>query len=237
MTTVLAIIPARGGSKGVPGKNLAPVGGVPLVARAVRACLTSGAVSDVLVSTDDPEIARVSGDAGALVVRRPPELSGDTASSESALLHALDAYEADHPSVDIVVFVQATSPFVTPDEIAAVARAVREGADTAFTAAPSHVFVWKHAADGNAIGVNHDKASRPRRQDRDPEFVETGAAYALRAEGFRTHRHRFFGRTAIIATDPARMIDIDDTLDLERARALAPLLDAPSHTLLPDGAS
>lgn len=225
MTNVLAIIPARGGSKGVPGKNLTLVGGVPLVVRAIRACRESGAVSEVLVSTDDAAIAETSRAAGALVVQRPAELSGDTASSESALLHALDEYEATHAAVDILVFVQATSPFITADEVAGVTRAVLDGADTAFTAAPSHAFLWRRDAEGNAIGVNHDKAGRPRRQDREPEFVETGAAYAMQADGFRRHRHRFFGRTDIVPTDPARTLDIDEPLDLARARALAPLFD------------
>lgn len=228
MTNVLAIIPARGGSKGVPGKNLTLVGGVPLVVRAIDACRDAGTVTTVLVSTDDPAIAETSRAAGALVVARPAELSGDTASSESALLHALDEYESAHGAVDILVFVQATSPFITPAEVAAVTRAVRDGADTAFTAAPSHAFLWRRDADGNAVGVNHDKAGRPRRQDREAEFVETGAAYAMQAEGFRSHRHRFFGRTEIVATDPARVIDIDEPFDLERARALAPLFDRAS---------
>ncbi|MFT4296844.1 MAG: NTP transferase domain-containing protein, partial [Micropruina sp.] len=86
---MLVVIPARGGSKGVPGKNLAAVGGVPLVARAVRAALDSGADA-VTVSTDDDAIAAVAEAAAARVTRRPAELAGDAASSESALLHALD---------------------------------------------------------------------------------------------------------------------------------------------------
>ena len=85
--TVLAVIPARGGSKGVPGKNLAPVGGVPLVARAIRAAQSSGLVDAVAVSTDDHRIAAVAASEGAVVIRRPAELSGDQPSSESALLH------------------------------------------------------------------------------------------------------------------------------------------------------
>jgi CMP-N-acetylneuraminic acid synthetase len=222
---VLAVIPARGGSKGVPGKNLAEVGGVPLVTRAARVCRTAGAVTDVVVSTDADDIARAAETAGARVVRRPAAIAGDTASSEDAVRHALDAFETERGRlVDVVLLVQCTSPFLTSAEIDAVARAVLEGADSALTAVPFHGFVWR-TGDGEANGVNHDKAVRPRRQDRPEELLETGAAYAMRVDGFRKSGHRFFGRTAVVRADPARVLEIDEPADLHRARALAPLLD------------
>ncbi|MFJ9802102.1 cytidylyltransferase domain-containing protein [Streptomyces wuyuanensis] len=249
MTTVLAVIPARGGSKGVPGKNLAAVGGLPLVARAVRACTGSSLVTDVVVSTDDPAIAHAALAAGAALgasgrvhhVERPADIAGDTATSESAVLHAMDAYEAEHGTVDVVLLVQCTSPFLTHEDIDRVASAVaKEGADTAVTVAPFHAFVWRRSpeagtsapAEDGGRGVNHDKSHRPRRQDRPEDFLETGAAYAMDAHGFRVHGHRFFGRTALVETDPARVLEIDDPHDLARARALAPLLDpaaVPTH--------
>ncbi|WP_434795354.1 acylneuraminate cytidylyltransferase [Streptomyces albidoflavus] len=227
---VLAVIPARGGSKGVPGKNLAEVGGVPLVARAVHACRTARLVSEVLVSTDDPAIAEAARAAGAITVERPAPLSGDTATSEAAVLHALDTDEARHGRLaDVVLLVQCTSPFLTADDVDGVTAAVLEGADTAVTAAPFHGFLWRDLATGatpsSGHGVNHDVAHRPRRQDRPEDLLETGAAYAMRGDGFRAVRHRFFGRTALVRTDPARVLEIDDPHDLARARALAPLLD------------
>ncbi|WP_431960179.1 cytidylyltransferase domain-containing protein [Actinacidiphila sp. bgisy160] len=264
MPTVLAVIPARGGSKGVPGKNLAPVGGVPLVARAVRACREADLVTDVVVSTDDPFIAEAARAAGAEVVLRPAAIAGDTATSEAAVLHAMDAHEAmTGRGADVVLLVQCTSPFITTGDVGGVAAAVVEdGADTAVTVAPFHGFVWRDAADRigavamaadeaaeggrsrttvaaatGGYGVNHDKAHRPRRQDRPQDLLETGAAYAMRADGFREARHRFFGRTALVRTDPAKVLEIDEPDDLARARALAPLLDpaaddvpeAPAH--------
>ncbi|MGX1636209.1 cytidylyltransferase domain-containing protein [Streptomyces albidoflavus] len=227
---VLAVIPARGGSKGVPGKNLAEVGGVPLVARAVHACRTARLVSEVLVSTDDPAVAEAARAAGATTVERPAPLSGDTATSEAAVLHALDTDEARHGRLaDVVLLVQCTSPFLTADDVDGVTAAVLEGADTAVTAAPFHGFLWRDLATGatpsSGHGVNHDAAHRPRRQDRPEDLLETGAAYAMRGDGFRAVRHRFFGRTALVRTDPARVLEIDDPHDLARARALAPLLD------------
>ncbi|MFI9204691.1 cytidylyltransferase domain-containing protein [Streptomyces sp. NPDC053048] len=264
---VLAVIPARGGSKGVPSKNLAAVGGVPLVARAVRQCRASRLVTDVVVSTDDSAIADAARQAGAVVVHRPPAIAGDTASSEAAVLHAMDAYEAlQERAVGTVLLVQCTSPFLTPGDVDGVAAAVVEGgADSALTVAPFHGFVWRDGGDGGAgaaggsvvptlpqlplgvppalrndcpqpagaVGVNHDKAHRPRRQDRPQDLLETGAAYAMRADGFRAAGHRFFGRTELVRTDAARVLEIDDPHDLARARALAPLLDADGPAPLP----
>lgn len=240
---VLAVIPARGGSKGVPAKNLAPVGGVPLVARAVRACRAARLVTDVVVSTDDQAIAAAARAAGAEVVSRPAALAGDTATSEAAVLHALDAYEAQAGTpVDVVLLVQCTSPFLLGEDVDGVAAAVVEqGADTAVTVAPFHGFLWRDDAgrddagreEDGGFGVNHDKSYRPRRQDRPQDLLETGAAYAMDAAGFREHRHRFFGRTELVRTDPARVLEIDDPHDLARARALAPLLDADRPGALP----
>ncbi|QOV36042.1 N-acylneuraminate cytidylyltransferase [Streptomyces ferrugineus] len=244
---VLAVIPARGGSKGVPAKNLMPVGGVPLVARAVRECRASRLVTDVVVSTDDQGIAAAARQAGAEVVLRPAAIAGDTATSEAAVLHAMDAHEALHGApVDVVLLVQCTSPFIVREDIDAVVKAiVANGADTSLTVAPFHGFVWRHGdeepaaaetervAAGGGFGVNHDKSFRPRRQDRPQDFLETGAAYAMHAGGFREHKHRFFGRTELVRTDPARVLEIDDPHDLARARALAPLFDADRPGALP----
>lgn len=228
---VMAVIPARGGSKGVPGKNRARVGGVPLVTRAIRACLAAPTVTRVVVSTDDDAIAELAEVAGATVVRRPPEISGDTATSESALLHAMHAlYGEGLVGLDTVLLVQCTSPFITPAEVDAVARAVRHGsADSAFTGSPTHGFLWRRDAEGAAFGVNHDHSFRPRRQDRPQEYLETGAAYAMNATGFASAGHRFFGRIELVETDPGRVLEIDEPNDLERARAIAELLDDAPH--------
>ncbi|OEV23494.1 transferase, partial [Streptomyces nanshensis] len=225
---VLAVIPARGGSKGVAAKNLAPVAGVPLVARAARECLAARNVTDVVVSTDDPAIAEAARSAGAEVVDRPADLAGDLASSETAVLHAMDVYEERHRRpLQTVLLVQCTSPFLVREDVEQVAAAVIEdGADSALTVAPFHGFLWRDGAtpaagsgdapaglsgdapgaasgaagtsgaDGGAYGVNHDRAVRPRRQDRPEDLLETGAAYAMDAMGFRESGHRFFGRTA-----------------------------------------
>jgi YrbI family 3-deoxy-D-manno-octulosonate 8-phosphate phosphatase len=234
-----AIIPARGGSQGLPGKNLARVGGVPLIARAVRAALAAERIGRVVVTTDDDVIAEAARAAGAEIVDRPAELAGSEASSESALLHALEvlgpgfdehgnpASVAPRPSDAITVFLQATSPFIDPLDLdAAIARVAAGERDVVFSAAPTHVFLWL-ADEGAraAIGVNHDAAHRQRRQDRQPEFAETGAFYVFRTDGFVHAGHRFFGRVGIQPVHPDHAIEIDDAGDLERARVLAAHVD------------
>ncbi|PVE94765.1 acylneuraminate cytidylyltransferase [Microbacterium sp. TPD7012] len=221
----VAIIPARGGSKQVPRKNLQRVGGVPLVERAVRAAVAA-TIDLVVVSTDDEEIAAVSAAAGARVVRRPAELSGDTAASESAILHALDALEADGERFDIVAFLQATSPFIPSDDLSAAVDEVRaDRADSVFSAHQTYGFLWRRDAEGAAVAINHDASHRPRRQDREPHHLETGAFYVFRAEGFRQSRHRFFGRTRVAEVPEWTAIEIDDEHQLRIARALAALHD------------
>ena len=146
------MIPARGGSKGIPGKNLKEVGGVPLVARSIQAAQASALVTRVVVSTDDDAIASVSLEYGADVVRRPDALADDTASSESALLHALDLFADEGPLPASIVFLQCTSPFTTGEQIDRVLTALQPERHRVPAVAPWHGFLWRE--DGR--GINHD---------------------------------------------------------------------------------
>lgn len=237
---VLAVIPARGGSKGVPRKNVLPLAGKPLIAHSIEAARTASTITRIVVSTDDPEIAAVSRAYGAEVVDRPPELSGDTVSSEAALIHVLETLAArEDYRPDILVFLQCTSPLTAAEDIDATARAVIDGADTALAVIPFHYFLWK--PDGT--GVNHDKSVRLMRQQREPEFLETGAVYVMKAAGFLESRHRFFGKTAMVEIPVERRLEIDDEADfrlaeermgrLNRAADAARLPD-PLHALVMD---
>ena len=225
MSETVAIIPARGGSRGVPRKNVRRVGGVPLVARAISAA-RAAAVDRVVVSTDDAEIAAVAREWGAQVVVRPTELAGATASSESALLHALHSLAADGVEPSVLVFLQATSPFIDARDIDRAIRLVRERRfDAVFSAVESYGFLWAPDPDGAARGVNHDPAHRPRRQDREPHFLETGAFYVLDAPGFRAAGHRFFGRVEYVEVAERSAIEIDTEEQLALAIAIAPVVD------------
>ena len=214
----LALIPARGGSKGIPGKNLQEVGGMPLVCRSIQAAQASKAVGRVMVSTDDDAIAAAAEAEGAGVIRRPAAIAGDTASSESALLHALELLEAQGPLEAEMVFLQCTSPFTTGAQIDAVLAALKEeDCNSSFAVTPWHGFLWR--ADGR--GINHNpELPRQRRQDLEPAFLETGAIYAMGVTAFRRCGSRF--------CPPARPVvleqvgpEIDTPEDLALCRSIA----------------
>jgi YrbI family 3-deoxy-D-manno-octulosonate 8-phosphate phosphatase len=229
---VLAVVPARGGSAGVPLKNLAKVGGVPLVARAVGSCLRAELIDEVVVSTDHAGIAEAAEAAGARVVSRPAELSGDTATSESAVAHALERLAAlggfGSGEPEVIVLVQCTSAFIAPADLdAAIGRVLAGEADVVFSGLETHDFVWTGPGGSGVTGLNHDPAHRQRRQDREPSYRETGAFYVMRADGFAEHGHRFFGRVAVQAVPPRHAIEVDTPEDLELVRALAPFVDEP----------
>ena len=223
----LALIPARGGSKGIPGKNLQEVGGHPLVVRCIQAAQASHRVTRVVVSTDDDAIANVSRDAGAEVVQRPKAIAGDSASSESALLHALDelAIPAQSPNglEANLVFLQCTSPFTTGAEIDKVLAALDQPEiNSSFAVAPWHGFLWR--ADGD--GINHDPNSpRQRRQDLEPSYLETGAIYAMRTARFRAVGQRFCPPwQPVVLANPGP--EIDTPQDLALCRGLAVVLSS-----------
>lgn len=216
---------ARGGSKGIPGKNVRTVGGVPLVVRAVNAARGAETVDRVVVSTDDDSIAALARAAGADVIERPAELGADDTASEAALVHALDALRAgDRDDPDVTVLVQCTSPFTEAADIdGTIALLHDRDFDCAFTAVRTHAFLWRESPTG-FVAVNHDASSRPRRQDRPVEFVETGAVYAMRTAGFRRARHRFFGEVGVFEVPPERALEIDELADLARAEQLVTLV-------------
>lgn len=229
--SVVCIVPARGGSKGIPRKNLRPVGGVPLVARSVAAARAAARVDDVIVSTDDAEIAAVAEAFGARAVMRPDALATDTASSEAALLHVLEVLAGEGASHDLVVFLQCTSPFTTADEIDRCVAALDDPrAAAAFSVAADHGFLWTHGPDGFAVGINHVWTEpRKRRQDLPPQFRETGSIYVMRTAAFLERRTRFCGPAVAVPID-VPCAEIDSPLDLKVAEAVARLVDGGGET-------
>ncbi|MEV0892833.1 acylneuraminate cytidylyltransferase [Promicromonospora sp. MEB111] len=224
--SAVVVIPARGGSQGVPLKNLARVDGITLVGRAVQASLAAPSVAEVIVSTDHDEIAAEARLHGARVVVRPAEIAGSTASSESALLHVLDRVEAGDgglPAQEIppvTVLVQCTSPFIDPEDLdTAIRRVTRGEKDVVVAVSETHDFQWR-IDDGVATPVGHTTDFRPRRQDRAPHFRETGAFYVMRTDGFRETGRRFFGDVGIQPLAPEWSIEIDEPRDLWLARQL-----------------
>ena len=212
----LAIIPARGGSKRIPRKNVLEVGGKALIVHTVNQAQNSDHINRVVVSTDDDEIAEVSQCAGAEVLRRPKALSIGTATSESALIHALDKLSDTHNYVpDELVFLQCTSPLRKPTDIDnAIDRFRILQLDSLFSVSRFRKYVWK--LDGQIPqSVNFDyQAERWREQDFPEQYEENGSIYVLRPWVLRSYNYRFGGRMGLYEMDSWGALQVDTPEDL-----------------------
>lgn len=215
---VLAIIPARGGSRGIPRKNVRPLAGRPLIAHSIEQARATPEITRVVVSTDDAAIARVAEEYGAEVIVRPAELAGDTATSESALAHVLDTLrDGEGWEPDLVVFLQATSPIRRPDDISrAIRTLLNDGADSLFSATPVHGFVWRRErGEREPRAFSYDHGNRQRRQDAPEDFVENGSIYVFRPWVLRRLGNRLGGAIAMHLMGAAESFQVDEPGDLE----------------------
>jgi len=216
---ILTIIPARGGSKGIPRKNLQFLRGTPLVVHSIRHALDAELVDRVVVSTDDKEIAAVSERAGAEIVQRPAELSGDTASSESALLHVLDTLTVrGEETPELVVFLQATSPIRRPEDIDGAIEVLRSGDfDSVFSSSLVHGFIWENR-DGEVRPLNYTPETRPMRQEIGERVMENGSIYVFKPWILRKAGMRLGGKIGVYPMGYLEGLQIDEPGDLELAR-------------------
>jgi len=209
---IATIIPARGGSKGIPGKNIMPVAGKPLIAHSIEHGLQAGLSDGVYVSTDDDNIARVSKAHGARVIRRPSNLATDIATSESALLHAVEAIEKESGKrLDLVVFLQATSPVRTAADVdGAIETLRRENADSLFSGSPLADFCIWQSKGQELSSVSYDYKSRKRRQDFDGKYyLENGSIYVFKPDILRQYGNRLGGKMAIYEMEMWKSFEID----------------------------
>jgi len=218
----LAVIPARGGSKGIARKNLALLCGRPLLSWMIDAARSARRVDRVVVSTDDAEIGQCARHCGADVVVRPAEISGDGASSESALLHCLDHLRREEDyRPDVLALLQCTAPLTLGEDIdGTIAALIDTGADSGLAVADFHHFLWRDGDAGSLVGVNHDAAIRLPRQARTPDLLESGSVYVMRTKGFLRTKHRFYGTVASYCLPRERCWEIDEAADLVVAEAL-----------------
>jgi len=208
---VICIIPARGGSKGIPNKNLLELEGLPLVCHSIKQALGSQWISEVYVSSDSDEILRVSTDCGAIGIKRPKEISGDTASTESALKHAYDNIGCNP---DYIVFLQATSPLREVSDIdQAVAMTILEEYDSVFSAVElGDMFVWKQS--NQLESINYDHNSRKRRQDiKEEYFIENGSIYVFKSEVLLKYNNRIGGNVGKYVMGKNKLLEIDTMED------------------------
>lgn len=219
---VLGIIPARGGSKGVPGKNIKPLAGKPLIVHTIEAALAS-ALTTVVVTTDDDQIAEVSKAAGALVpFMRPALLASDTAKSLDVAIHAVLAMEELSGTYDAVMLLQPTAPFRTTDDINEALRLLEANADadsviSVVDVQGHHPARMKYLQNGRLIDPPFAEAyENQNRQELLPMYIRNGAIYLTKRATLLTKSYK--GKICMALVMPEeRSVNIDTLNDFEEA--------------------
>ncbi len=215
---ILAVIPARSGSKGFVRKNIALLSGEPLIGHSINHALKSKLVNRVIVSTGDSEISDISMNYRAEVVFRPESISTDTSPSEAAIIHVLDTLCArENYEPELVVFLQATSPCRRAQDIdSAILKVLKCEADSCFSACPEHFTGrWRLDSQGNAKPVNFKLDSRPMRQEYGIEYLENGNIYVFKPWVLRKFGARLGGKITIYPMGPLESLQVDCPEDLE----------------------
>ena len=210
---ILCIIPARGGSKGIPKKNIINFVDKPLISHSIIQSLNSKYITNVVVSSDSDEILELSKSYGATTLKRPTDLSLDTSSSESALLHTIETITDDY---EYIVFLQATSPIRTTEDIdKCIETLVSNDLDSVFSASIlEDMLIWK-STNNTFESVNYDYKNRKRRQDSEIQYVENGSIYVFKKDGFIKNNNRLFGKIGLSLMESWKMFEIDSLEDLE----------------------
>jgi len=209
---VIAIILARGGSKGIPQKNVLSFSGHPLVAWSVLQAKNTKEIDEVYISSDSDEILEIASRYGAKKIKRPAEYSGDAAKSEEAILHALDVLGSDQ---EIIIMLEPTAPLRKPSDLGDAVNLFRkEQWDSCFSGATLQDFlIWKRDKNRQLVSVNYDYKNQGPRQLREPDFVENGAIYMFKPEIMLQNHNRFGGEIGIFPNHFWQSFEIDDPED------------------------
>ena len=219
--TFLAIIPARGGSKRLPRKNILDLCGKPLISWSIEAALKSKYISKVVVSSDDEEILNISSNFGADIIKRPYELANDTATTFDAIKHTIENVE----KYDYIVLLQPTSPLRNENQIDEAIELLEEKQADAIVSVceMDHSPLWSNILpeDGNMRGFLREEILNKRSQDLEKFYRLNGAIYICKTDKLLENKS-FFLKDNIFAyiMDKKNSIDIDEEIDFEIAKVL-----------------
>jgi pseudaminic acid cytidylyltransferase len=219
----LCLIPARGGSKRIPRKNIRPFFGIPMIVRSIQTALASDTIDHVLVSTDDDEIADVARDAGADVpFIRSAELSNDYATTLEVIVDALERVESKGASVETVCCLYATAPFVTKSNIDdAYTVLMQSKADYVFASAEySYPIQRALRRRGNRVELFDPAFTTTRSQDLEPAYHDAGQFYWCQPDALRANRPLLGPGSAMYLLDRSQVQDIDTLADWSFAEKL-----------------
>ena len=213
----LYVIPARGGSKGIPHKNIKPLGGIPLIGYAIREARKLADDADICVTTDDPEIAAVAESMGLKVpFLRPAELAGDKSGTYEVLLHALDYYQNQGIDYDTLVLLQPTSPFRTADDITNAIALYSPDIDMVVTvkeAASNPYYNCYETDDEGFLHISKGEGTYTRRQDAPKVWEYNGAVYVINVASLRKMPLGKFPRRRMSIMPAERSVDLDTPID------------------------
>jgi CMP-N,N'-diacetyllegionaminic acid synthase len=217
-----AIVIARGGSKGIPRKNIVDFCGKPLLAWTIEHCAAARGVDSVWLSSDDSEILAVGEDYGARAIRRPEALAGDRATSESGWLHALGVVEEAVGAVDLVLAPQVTSPLREPADIERGLALIQEHQyDSLFSASPAEdICLWERLPDGELVSISYDWKNRALRQEHAPQDIENGSFYLFEPSVLRRFNNRFGERIGMVEMEFWKTFEVDSYETLRFCAAL-----------------
>jgi CMP-N,N'-diacetyllegionaminic acid synthase len=217
----LAVVAARGGSKGIPHKNLIDLCGKPLIAWTVLQAGAAKGVDVVAVSSDSDAILAAAEAAGAVGVRRPEAISGDLASSEAAWLHALDQIDGTMGPFTRIVALQATSPIREASDIDNALEAFeRDQLDSLLSVCEvEDYFNWRIGKDGPEA-INYDYHDRRMRQQIETRYLENGSFYVLVPQLLREKKNRLGGKIGMHVMERHKMFQIDRPEDIKLCAAI-----------------
>lgn len=220
-----AFIFARGGSKGLPGKNIKPLAGKPLLQYSIDTALASDLIEQVFVSTDDQAIAQVAIEGGAILIERPAELATDQSPEWLSWRHAVEWATEHYGSFDGFVSLPATSPLRSQDDVeAAILKIQAEAADICIAVTPASRSPYFNMVKYNEAGfvelVNQPEGEVSRRQDAPKVFDITTVVYATTPQFVLNNYGLFSGKVASVEVPKARAVDIDDIYDFRLAEAI-----------------
>ncbi|MBI1829465.1 MAG: acylneuraminate cytidylyltransferase family protein [Thaumarchaeota archaeon] len=215
------MILARGGSKGIPNKNIVNFCGKPLLVWSIEQAKKTKGISSVWVSSDSDKILEIARQNGANTILRPESLAGDTSTGESGWLHGLDEIEKKE-KIDTVIALQATSPLRESTDMERALNDFGKGQyDSMFSCVElKDFFIWRKIPDGNYASFNYDYLNRKRRQDITEQFVENGSFYIFKPAILRNLQNRLGGKIGISRMEFWKMFEIDSMEDLELCEIL-----------------
>ncbi len=211
----LATICARGGSKGLPGKNIKMLCGYPLLVYSSSQAHQSGLFDKIIVSSDDDEILAVAKNFGLETIKRPAALADDTASKIPTIVHAVKSAEAIHGvTFDTVVDLDVTSPLRLPEDIIGAVKLQEEtGCSNVITGTPSHRSPWFNMVNENAQLIAQSDIVR--RQDCPPSYDMNASVYVWNRDKFLAEPRLFYRDTKLYVMPKERSVDIDDEMDFK----------------------